>query len=152
MRNVPSWDEYFLTFAKTAAIRSKDPSTQVGAVIVNDRKHIVSTGYNGFAAGCPDTPQLWDVREEKYKRVIHAETNAIGAAADQGTSTRNCTIYVTHSPCEECAKVIVAAGIQRVVTYPESITGGMRIYQERGLAFLQWASIEVAYLCPAENL
>jgi dCMP deaminase len=96
------------------ASRSKDPNTQVGAVIVDRHNHILSTGYNGFPQGIQETPDLWQ-RPHKYDRVIHAETNAIAQAARRGVSLVESTIFTTHLPCLNCCKTIIAAGITRVV-------------------------------------
>jgi len=110
-REVPSWDEYFMMIAMTTAFRSKDPRTQVGAIIVNSEKHIVGTGYNGFAPGYPDTPESWE-RSKKHSRVIHAERNAI--LHSHGSISGTC-LYTTLSPCLECAKSIVASKVSKVL-------------------------------------
>lgn len=114
MREVVSWDEYFMSLAIKASERSKDPSTQVGALLVDNDRNVIMTGYNGFAPGAPDTPALWDEPLEKYPRVIHAELNAIARAAKVGRATGGAILYVNYFPCTECAKVIAAAGIKRV--------------------------------------
>lgn len=116
MRDVPSWDQYFMTLATGAALRSKDPNTQVGAIIVDPNRTVVITGFNGFAPGVPETPARWE-RPYKYDRVIHAEVNAIGRAARAGRATDGATMYCTHFPCNKngCARLIIAAGIHRVV-------------------------------------
>lgn len=110
-RNVLSWDQYFITLAEAIALRSKDPSTQVGCIIVDERKHIVSTGYNGPPPGLDDTTLDWS-RPAKYDWVIHAELNAI---VHSKRDLAGCTLYVTGQPCVQCAKIIVAAGITSVV-------------------------------------
>jgi dCMP deaminase len=112
--NVPSWQLYFYGMAEYVATRSKDPSTKVGAVIVKDN-HIMSTGYNGFAPGVMETEERWE-RPSKYERVIHAEVNAIAAAAKAGHSTNYTHLYVTHYPCSNCCRLVIAAGIERVFT------------------------------------
>lgn len=110
-----SWDDYFIDFARMAATRSKDPSSQVGAVIVRDR-NILSTGYNGFPRGVNDNrPERYE-RPAKYKWVIHGEENAILNASRNGTAVKGATIYVTpFSPCISCAKAIIQSGIREVV-------------------------------------
>lgn len=117
MRIVVSWDQYFMTLATGAALRSKDPNTRVGAVIVDTDQTVVITGYNGFAPGVLETTERWQ-RPQKYDRVIHAEMNAIGRAARKGRATDGATIYCTHFPCNKngCARLIIAAGIRRVVS------------------------------------
>jgi dCMP deaminase len=109
MRKVPSWDQYFMSIAETVATRSKDPNTQVGSCVVKNGK-IVGTGYNGMAPGFPETATDWE-RPAKYKLVIHSENNAI---IHSTTSLEGATLYVTLSPCQECAKIIVSAGIKKV--------------------------------------
>lgn len=116
MRQVPSWTEYYMDMARLVATRSKDPSTQVGAVIVDSSGRIVSTGYNGFPPKVQDTEERWK-RPQKYSRVVHAEMNAIGHAARRGTSLLGSTLYCTHFPCNKagCARLIITAGISCVV-------------------------------------
>lgn len=116
MRTVPTWDQYFMTMASAATLRSKDSNTQVGAVIVSSTNSIIMTGFNGFAPGVLETEERWQ-RPQKYDRVIHAETNAIGRAAREGRATNGATLYCTHFPCNKagCARLIIAAGIKRVV-------------------------------------
>jgi dCMP deaminase len=110
-----SWDEYFMGVALLAAKRSKDPSTQVGACIVDEHNVILSTGYNGFPIGCSDDEFPWDRTGEdtKYEYVVHAELNAILNSG--GKSLRGATLYVVLFPCNECAKAIIQAGIKEVV-------------------------------------
>jgi dCMP deaminase len=107
-----SWEEYFMTLALVASLKSKDLSTQVGAVIIDNKsKKVVSSGYNGFPRYVDDAliPQN---RPEKYFYVVHAELNAILHAERQ---LSNCTIYVTSFPCSECMKAIIQTGIKKVV-------------------------------------
>lgn len=110
-----SWDEYFMGVALLAAQRSKDPSTQVGACIVNSEERILSTGYNGFPYGCGDDDFPWDREgeETKYPYVVHAELNAILNAG--GKNLSGARIYVALFPCCECAKAIIQAGIKEVI-------------------------------------
>lgn len=113
-----SWDEYFMGVAILASQRSKDPSTQVGACIVNDDNKIMSVGYNGFPRGCSDDEFPWDRQGDtqsntKYPYVCHAELNAILNAG--GNSLKGCRIYVALFPCNECAKAIIQCGIKEVI-------------------------------------
>jgi len=110
------WDTYFLQLAMLAGSRSKDPSTKVGAVIVGPDREIRSTGYNGFPRGVEDYPDRWE-RPEKYKWVVHAEANAVLAAARMGTSLLGCTLYMPYDapPCMGCCAQIIQAGIEEVV-------------------------------------
>jgi dCMP deaminase len=113
-RRLP-WDVWFVLLADFIAQRSKDPSTQCGAVIVRPDNTIAATGYNGFPRGIEDKPELLANREEKYKRVIHAEMNAILTAREP---LHGYTLYVSPMPCcERCAVCVVQAGIKKVV-YP----------------------------------
>ena len=115
--NYISWDEYFMGIAVNSSMRSKDPSTQVGACIVNAQKKVVSIGYNGMPSGVDDDQISWDASEgleSKYLYVAHAELNAILNAKD-GSALSNTKIYVTLFPCNECAKAIIQSGIKEVV-------------------------------------
>lgn len=109
------WDQRFMELAAFIAQWSKDPSTKVGAVIVDPRnKRIVSTGFNGFPAGVEDTANRLGTREIKYEMVVHAETNALVFAGNQANG---CTLYVTPlPPCARCAVLIIQSGIRRVVS------------------------------------
>lgn len=105
-----NWSDYFLNLAQATALRSKDPNTKVGAVIVNPDGRIVAQGYNGMPAGMDEQ---WD-DEVKDDLVIHAELNAVANAARSGVSTLGGTMYLTLPPCQNCAKVIAASGIAHV--------------------------------------
>ena len=109
------WDCNFLALANTVSMFSKDPSTKVGAVIVNDDNKIISTGYNGFPRGIKDDHRL-DNRAQKYDLIVHAEANAIIHAKEP---LDGCTIYtMPFQPCSRCAGLIIQAGIRRVVSVP----------------------------------
>lgn len=115
-----SWNQYFMSIAIVSAMRSKDPSTQVGACVVDSENNILSLGYNGAPRGFSDDDFNWgkgdpDVTKNKYPYVCHAELNAILNAARKGTSLCGATLYVTLYPCNECAKAIVQAGIKKVI-------------------------------------
>lgn len=114
--NYISWDQYFMGVAKLSAMRSKDPNTQVGACIVNEKKRIVGIGYNGFPIGINDDDYPWESSgaylETKYPYVVHAEPNAI---LNSTVSLENATLYVTLFPCNECAKLIIQSGIKEIV-------------------------------------
>ena len=110
-----SWDEYFMGIAMLAAMRSKDPSTQVGACIVSQDNIIISTDYNGMPKGCSDDEFPWE-REgavTKYPYVVHAELNAILNA--NGRDLRGSKLYVALFPCNECAKAIIQSGVKEVL-------------------------------------
>lgn len=121
----PSWDEYFLNICEAVSLRSHDQNTKVGCVIVDERHRIVSTGYNGFPCGVDDSILPSDriktlqVETEtgmedvtKYDVITHAEANAIASSRN---SLVNCTLYVNLFPCNDCAKLIITAGIKKVV-------------------------------------
>mgnify|MGYP001325852246 CR=1 FL=1 len=115
--NYISWDEYFMGVALLSGKRSKDPSTQVGACIVNPQNKIVGVGYNGLPIGCSDDEFPWQKRgdflETKYPYVCHAELNAI--LNNIGISLQGCKIYTALFPCNECTKAIIQAGISEVI-------------------------------------
>lgn len=107
------WDSRFIELAKMISTWSKDPSTQVGAVIVDRRNRVISTGYNGFPRGVHDAPDLLNNREEKYARVVHGEINALLFATQP---VDGCTLYLwPFLSCSHCTAIIINAGIKRVV-------------------------------------
>ncbi len=116
--NYISWDEYFMGISLLSSMRSKDPSTQVGACIVSEDNKIMSVGYNGFPRGCSDDEYPWErvgekANDTKYPFVCHAELNAILNAG--GHNLFGSRIYVALFPCNECAKAIIQSGIKEVV-------------------------------------
>lgn len=104
------WDDHWLEQASVVAKASKDPSTQVGAILVDDMNRVVSQGYNGFARGCSDDPRIYQDRDRKLMRVLHAEENAILFAERKAH-----TAYVTHPPCAHCTALLIQSGIKRIV-------------------------------------
>ena len=112
-----TWDEYFMGVAQLAGMRSKDPSSQVGACIVSEDNKILSMGYNGFPIGCSDDDFPWaregEELETKYLYVTHSELNAI--LNYRGGSLEGAKLYVTLFPCNECAKAIIQSGIKTIV-------------------------------------
>ena len=128
------WDKRFLEMAKLVASWSKDPSTQVGAVAVRNRT-VIAQGYNGFPRGCDDHELYYLNKAIKYKRIVHAEMNAIYNAAENGVSLKGSTIYVIGLPiCHDCAKGLIQVGIKRVVTpeieTPERWLKSLRLTEE----------------------
>ena len=115
-RKCISWDECFMRIAHTIADRSKDPSTQAGAVIVNPENVVVGVGYNGFLRGIDSSLLPWEqegnLEDTKYAYVWHAEENAVYNA---NNSTSGCKIYCTLFPCNECTKTIIQNGIKEVI-------------------------------------
>ena len=122
-----SWDEYFMGVAKLSALRSKDPSTQVGACIVGDDNRILSIGYNGTPNGFPDSDFPWDREGDalntKYFYVCHAELNAILNFRGNRRDLEGARIYVALFPCNECAKAIIQCGIKEVVYLSDKYNG-----------------------------
>lgn len=119
-----SWEEYFMGVALLSAKRSKDPSTQVGACIVNEEKRIIGIGYNGFPKNCDDRVFPWERNgkflETKYPFVVHAEVNAI---LNSTGNIKNATLYVSLFPCNECAKIIIQSGIKEIVYMDDKYNG-----------------------------
>ena len=115
-KDVLSWDEYFMSISILASKRSKDPNTQVGCCIANDKNVIVSIGYNGFPRNCGDKDFPWDregkLEDTKYAYIVHSELNAILNSNQNDLS--NCKLYVSLFPCNECAKAIIQSGIKQV--------------------------------------
>lgn len=140
-----SWDEYFMGIALMSAQRSKDPNTQVGACIVNNNKHIVGVGYNGFPTGCSDDDLPWnrdgEFLDTKYPFVCHAELNAVlnSNSADLGGAS----VYVALFPCNECAKIIIQSGINEVVYLSDkyadtnSVKASKMMFDQSGVKYRQ---------------
>ena len=145
-KNYISWDEYFMSLAKLSAMRSKDPSTQVGACIVGNDNRILSIGYNGAPNGFEDENFPWARDGEKiytkYPYVCHAELNAI--LNYRGGSLEGSKIYVTLFPCNECAKAIIQAGIKTIIykedKYPDSpsVRASKRMLNAAGVRYYQY--------------
>lgn len=114
-----SWDKYFMTLSFVVSLKSKDPSTKVGAVIVGPGHEVFSTGYNGFPRNVIDTDARYADRDYKYDVANHAEENAILNAGRVGVRVQGCTMYVLWKPCIHCARLIVQSGISEVVYYKE---------------------------------
>ena len=114
------WDQRFLELAKQISTWSKDPSTQVGCVVVGPDREIRSTGFNGLPRGIEDTSERLNNREIKYPMICHAEENAIMHAARTGISLKNCVAYVTWPPCTRCARSLIQAGVSEIV-YPKEV-------------------------------
>ena len=127
------WDEHFVCMCLFVAAKSKDPSTKVGAVIVGPDNEVRGTGYNGFPRGVADTPERLNDRDTKIKLVVHAEMNAVLAAARVGIPVKGCTMYIWAidaktkqtwggPPCTRCAVEMIQAGISEVrVPVPKDV-------------------------------
>jgi dCMP deaminase len=151
MRKIPGWDEHFLDIAKLCSQRSKDESTQIGAVIVGVDKEIVATGYNSFPRKINDNVPERQQRPEKYFWFEHAERNAIYNAARHGASLKDCTLYVPAMPCADCARGIVQVGIKRVVVDAKENDAWLqrspkwREHMERSLQLFSEADVRVDF-------
>lgn len=111
----PGWDKYFMGFALAASVRATCDRKHVGAVIVVS-KQVVATGYNGSIAGMPHCDDVGhDMVEGHCVRTVHAEANALAQAARHGVAIEGATVYTTASPCWDCFRVLVNAGIKRMV-------------------------------------
>ena len=108
------WADRFMSLAEHVATWSKDPSTQVGCVIVDKKNRVVSIGFNGFPRGIKDIAERYNDKETKYLFVAHAERNALDNAP---LSVEGCILYSPLLPCNECAKSIIQKGISKVVSY-----------------------------------
>lgn len=134
-----SWERYFMNLARQAATRSTCPRKHVGAVIVRDRT-VLSTGYNGSLRGAPHCDEVGCLMENGHcVRTVHAEANAIIQAARNGVRLEGAEIYVTASPCFNCFKLIVNAGIRRILY-------GEFYRDERVLEFARELGIEMVHL------
>jgi dCMP deaminase len=111
-----NWDEYYKDIVYDIAAKSKDRSTRCGAVITDISRRILSTGYNGIPRGM-DYKDTYHSRPDKYMYFIHAEQNAIFAAAANGVALQGGVIYVIKPPCAECVKAIIQVGIGEVIYY-----------------------------------
>jgi len=149
MSERPEWDEYFMDIALTISKRASCLRRRMGALLVKD-KRILTTGYNGAPAGLPHCEVTGCLRQQlgipsgerqELCRALHAEQNAIIMAAHHGVSLAGATLYVTHQPCVTCAKMMINAGVKKVVylgDYPDSMSA----------EFLSQAGIEMVRLIP----
>jgi dCMP deaminase len=142
MSELNKWDKRYLALAKEVASWSKDPSTQVGAVTVGNKKEVLSQGFNGFPRGIVDSEDRYNIRETKYKYVVHAEMNAIYNATYSGVSLDGAVLYVYGLPiCSECAKGIIQVGIKKVIiekskeldNWNESVALSQKMFDEAGV-------------------
>lgn len=136
------WNKRFLDLAEHVASWSKDPRTKVGAVIVDEKKRVVSLGYNGFPRGVLDFDSRYDDRDIKHLFVAHAERNALDNAP---LMVDRCTLYVSLLPCNECAKSIIQKGIIKVVTYPPDREGEKFCWDTTKTMFTE-AGVEIEYV------
>lgn len=143
MRRREDWDRYFMMLAKRVASRSTCLRRQVGAVLVLENR-VLATGYNGAPSGLPHCEELGCLRDllcvpsgerQELCRALHAEQNALIQAAIYGVSVKGATLYCTHRPCITCAKMLLNAGVERVVYeggYPDELA--KRLLKEGGVS------------------
>lgn len=156
------WDRHFLGLCEHHSRMSKDPSTRVGSVIVGPDKEILSAGFNGFPRGIEDTPERLNDRDMKLKLVVHAEMNALLAAARTGMRLKGCTLYLAATddsglvwggpPCTRCTVEIIQVGISDIVSYPvkavpskwhEDLNLSRSLIEEAGILYREIASPRV---------
>lgn len=144
--SILSWDEYFMLQAMMASFKSKDPSTKVGSVFVDENNHQITMGYNGFVAGIAEEKLPWGkdttqpLEHQKYGYVVHSEANAILHAPRSITASR---CYVTLFPCNECAKLLASSKVKEVIFLSdkhkgtESNTIAKKIFDLAGIKYRQ---------------
>jgi dCMP deaminase len=141
----PGWDEYFMEVARTVATRATSPRASVGAVLVREHR-ILTTGYNGaprHVAHCTEVG--CELRGEHCVRATHAEANAVVQAALHGVGVAGATAYCTHQPCVHCAKLLISAGIERIVyAEPYADPFAQQLLAEAGVALVHFATLERA--------
>lgn len=141
----PGWDEYFMEIARTVATRGTCTRLSVGCVVTRDHR-ILTTGYNGaprHVAHCSEVGCL--VVNDHCQRSTHAEANAVVQGALHGVSLQGSTVYCTHQPCNGCSKLLISAGVVRIVfeaAYPDRIA--MDLLAEAGVALVPFTSLEGA--------
>lgn len=141
------WHKYWLEMCKTVALKSKDPSTSVGSVIVRPDNTLCSVGFNGFPRGIKDTYERLHNRDTKYKLTLHAEVNAIYVSNDSDLS--QCSLYAYPlKPCVACSLVIIQKNIKRVVVFNSTSQSSPKWVEEWTLSkqLLQEAGVEVLEL------
>jgi len=145
--NAISWDECFMRMAHVISKRSKDPSTQAGATIVDQNNVVVGLGYNGFPRGVSNEDFPWeregDFLNTKYAYVCHAEENAIYNA---NNTAKNCKLYCTLFPCNECAKAIIQNGIIEIIYESDkykdipAFVAAKKMFDASGVKYRQYIS------------
>ena len=146
------WDQYFIMMAYTVALKSKDESTKLGAVITTLDNSLVSTGYNSFPRGLKDNIEQRQKRPNKYHFFVHAESNAIFHSARCGSKTNDCKMYTQGLPRENCALAIIQSGIKQVYIHNQWEKKAERIFDEwesrkvDSVAMFNECGVEVKYL------
>ena len=143
------WDNRFMSLATMIADWSKDPSSKIGCVAVNDDRRILATGYNGFPKGIEDTEDRLNDRPTKHSLVVHAEMNALMNALYAGVSLKDSTLYVYGLPiCSDCTKLVIQAGVKRVVISSDKSVKGdwQKVWEEKSLPMFKEANVRVTSL------
>jgi dCMP deaminase len=145
MSSRPGWDEYFMEIAHTVATRATCPRASVGAVLVREHR-ILTTGYNGAPRGVAHCSEAGCMLVNDHcQRATHAEANAIVQGALHGVGLQGATAYCTHQPCVNCSKLLISAGVTKIVydqPYPDPIATELLV--EAGVALVAFASLEGA--------
>lgn len=145
-----NWDVKLLELTKFISSWSKDRSTKVGAVIVDDVNRVLSVGYNGFPIGCNDDIEWRHERPQKYYYTEHAERNAIYAAAKNGVSTEGSTIYLLWKlPCADCARAIIQSGVKKIISIDEDFPGKKKDWElhfKAAAEMLEEAGVEICHV------
>jgi dCMP deaminase len=140
------WNKRYLELARTISQWSRDPSTQCGAVVIGKSGQVLSQGYNGFPRGMDDSDSLYQNREIKYERIVHAEMNAIYNASRSGVSLEGATVFIHGLPCcHECAKAMIQVGISEVVMH-KSNNIRWNDSCNKGMDFLEEADVKISYI------
>lgn len=141
------WHNRFMEMAELVASWSKDPSTQVGCVIVNSDRVVIGVGYNGFPRGVCDCEERLNDRPTKYLMVQHAEANAVTNSAAPITGA---TVYVTHAPCANCTGLLIQSGVSRIYTRPTppGLAERLKDSYEAARIMLEEAGIPLEFIEP----
>jgi dCMP deaminase len=143
------WDVRFMRLAREISTWSRDPSSKIGAVLVNDDRRILSTGFNGFPRGIADTEERLNDREKKYPLIVHAELNVLLAALYNGVSVKDSTLYVYGLPiCSDCAKSVIQAGVKRVIILDvhDSPDKWKKVWEELSKPMFEEVGISITYM------
>ena len=139
----PGWDEYFMQVAHTVSTRATCPRASVGCVLIRDHR-ILTTGYNGAPRGVAHCTEVGcTLVNDHCLRATHAEANAVVQAALHGVSLQHATAYCTHQPCVNCSKLLISAGIVKIVyaeAYPDPVAS--QLLAEAGVALVPYATLE----------
>lgn len=140
-----SWVDYFMGLAQVVSGKSKDPATQVGCVLVGLHENVLATGFNGLARRVQDLPERYADRELKLTMIVHAEANAVAAAARAGVNLYGSTAVVTMPPCPQCAALLIQAGVCRVIAPPPDSESRWYHLNRLAAEMLQEAGVRVEW-------